>query len=269
MLHDGVEQRTQIVRRIVHGALGHAGFGDGVEHREIELVLGGVEVDEQVVDLVEDFLHARVGPVDLVDHHDGRQLGFERLRQHVARLRQRAFAGVHQQHDAVHHLERALHFAAEIAVAGRIDDVDLDAVVTDAGDLGEDGDAALAFQLVGIHDAFHVLLVLAEDAALVEHGVHQRGLAMVHVGDDGDVANGGVAGFHLEGGTFGDPNCQSNMPLETGSRGGVNAGSTSHHARGDHLVMPRVHPLGLYPQQQLQFLHAAGRIDASRDQFLA
>ena len=29
----------------------------------------------------------------------------------------------------------------------------------------------------------------AEDAALVEHGVHQRGLAVVHVGDDGDVAD--------------------------------------------------------------------------------
>ena len=33
-------------------------------------------------------------------------------------------------------------------------------MVTDAGDLGEDGDAALAFQLVGIHDALDVLLVL-------------------------------------------------------------------------------------------------------------
>src|SRR5271157_4645229 len=269
VLDDGVEERTQVVRRIVERTLGHAGFGDGVKHREIQLVFHRVEVDEQVVDLVEDFLHARVRPVDFVDDHNRRQLGLQRFHQNVARLRQRAFAGVHQQHDAIYHLERALHFAAEIAVAGRIDDVDLDAVVTDAGDLGEDGDAALAFQFVGIHDAFHVLLVLAEDAALVEHGVHQRGLAMVHVGDDGDVANAIVAALHLEGGTFGDPTCQSNMPLETGSRGGANRGSTSRHARGDHLVMPRVHPLGLYSQQQLQFLHAAVRIDASRNQFLA
>jgi hypothetical protein len=32
-------------------------------------------------------------------------------------------------------------------------------------------------------------LVFPEDARLPEHGVHQGGLAMVHVGDDGDVAN--------------------------------------------------------------------------------
>ena len=32
------------------------------------------------------------------------------------------------------------------------------------------------------------VLVVAEDAALPEHGVHERGLAVVDVGDDGDVA---------------------------------------------------------------------------------
>ena len=34
----------------------------------------------------------------------------------------------------------------------------------------------------------------AEDAALAEHGVHQRGLAVVHVGDNGDIANVSVHG---------------------------------------------------------------------------
>ena len=129
----------------------------------------------------------------------GGQLGFERLHQHVAGLRQRAFAGVDQQHDAVHHLERALDFAAEIAVAGRIDDVDLDAVVADAGGLGEDGDAALALQVVGVHDALDDVFVGAEDAALVEHGVHERGLAVVDVRDDGDVANALVLNWGRSG----------------------------------------------------------------------
>ena len=107
-------------------------FGIGVEHREIELVFLGVEVDEQVVDLVQHFLRTRVGAVDLVDDHDRRQVRFQRLAQHIPRLRQRAFAGVHQQHDAIHHLQRALHFAAEIAVAGRVDNVDLHVVVKNA-----------------------------------------------------------------------------------------------------------------------------------------
>ena len=34
-----------------------------------------------------------------------------------------------------------------------------------------------------------MVLVGAEGAALLQHGVHQRGLAVVHVRDDGDVAN--------------------------------------------------------------------------------
>ena len=166
-----------------------AGFGVGVDHREIELVFGGVQIDEQIVDFVQHFLDARIRPVDLVDHQNGWELGFERLHQNVASLRQRAFARVHQQHHAVHDHERALHFAAEIAVAGRVDDVDLHAVVVHAGGLGENGDAALSLQLVGVHHALHRMLVGAEQAALREHGVHQRGFAVIDVRDDGDIAN--------------------------------------------------------------------------------
>ena len=33
-------------------------------------------------------------------------------------------------------------------------------------------------------------LIGAENSALAEHGVDERGLAVVHVGDDGDIANG-------------------------------------------------------------------------------
>ena len=58
-----------------------------------------------------------------------------------------------------------------------------------AGVLGQNGDAALALQVVGVHDALDHMLVGAESAALPQHGVHQRGLAVVDVGDDGDIAN--------------------------------------------------------------------------------
>ena len=190
-LHDGFEQRLKFSPRLCHGRSSRCQLGVGVEHGKIELIFVGVEIDEEVVDLVQHFLRAGVGAVDLVDDHDRRQLGFERLAEHVTRLRQRAFAGVHQQHDAVHHLEGAFDFAAEIAVAGRIDDVDLHAVVEDRGVLGQDGDAALALEFVGVHDALDVSFVGAKDAALAEHGVDERGLAVVHVGDDGDVANTG------------------------------------------------------------------------------
>src|SRR5664279_422599 len=62
-------------------------------------------------------------------------------------------------------------------------------MVEDGRVLGQDGDAALALQLVGVHHALDVGLVGAEGAALVQHGVNQGGLSVVHVRDNGDVAN--------------------------------------------------------------------------------
>ena len=53
---------------------GGAELGVGVEHGEIELVFVGVEIDEEVVDLVEHFLRAGVGTIDLVDDDDGGSL---------------------------------------------------------------------------------------------------------------------------------------------------------------------------------------------------
>ena len=119
-----------------------------VNHRKIELVFGGVEIDEEIVDLIEHRGGARVGPVDFVEHHDRRQLGGERLLQDVARLRQRPFARIHQHQHAIHHAQRTLHLAAEIAVAGRVHDIDLRAAIGDRGILRENRDAALALELI-------------------------------------------------------------------------------------------------------------------------
>ena len=53
---DGFEERQQILGVVADFAMGHAVAGVGVDDREIELVFGGVEVDEKIVDFVEDFL---------------------------------------------------------------------------------------------------------------------------------------------------------------------------------------------------------------------
>ena len=45
------------------------------------------------------------------------------------------------------------------------------------------------FQLVAVHDPFGDLLVCAEQAALVQQRVHQGGLAVIDMGDDGDIAD--------------------------------------------------------------------------------
>ena len=65
-------------------------------------------------------------------------------------------------------------------------------VIVNARDLGEDRDAALAFELVGVHDAVGDGFVVTKNAALLQKSVDQRRLAVVNVRDDRDVSNVGV-----------------------------------------------------------------------------
>ena len=74
-------------------------------------------------------------------------------------------------------------------MTGGIDNVDLGAAVVHGGVLGQDGDAALALDVAGVHHAVNGLLILVISAALLEHLVDQGGLAVVNVGNDGNVAN--------------------------------------------------------------------------------
>ena len=115
------------------------------------MVLGG-EVEEQGADLLDDLVDAGVGPVDLVDHEDHREVRLERLAQHEAGLGQRALGRVDQQQHAVDHGQRPLDLAAEVGVAGGVDDVQLDVAVADGGVLGQDRDALLPLEVHGVHD---------------------------------------------------------------------------------------------------------------------
>ena len=116
-------------------------------------MVGVGEVEEQVLDLVEHLVGARVGAVDLVDHDDGRQVGGDRLRQHVAGLRERAFGRVDEEQHAVDEGQGPLDLAAEVGVTRRVDQVDLDPAPGDRGRLGQDRDPALTLLIVGVHDA--------------------------------------------------------------------------------------------------------------------
>ncbi len=58
----------------------------------------------------------------------------------------------------------------------------------DRGHLGENGDAALALEIVRIERALGHALVLAKRAGLLEKPVDEGGLPMVDMGDDGDIA---------------------------------------------------------------------------------
>ena len=87
-----------------------------VDDRELDLRLVGVEVEEELVDLVDDLRRAGVRPVDLVDDEHDREPRLERLAEHEPRLRQRALARVDEEQHAVDHRQAALDLAAEVRV---------------------------------------------------------------------------------------------------------------------------------------------------------
>ena len=99
-----------------------------------------------------------------------------------------AFGGVHQQNDSIDHLEDTLYLAAEISMSRGIDDIDFYALIMGGGVFCKDGNAPFPFQVAGVHHSFGYHLVFPEGAALLKHFVHQGGLSMVDVGDNGNIA---------------------------------------------------------------------------------
>ena len=188
MVDDGLEERPQVGPGRVEIARGRAGTRARVEHRELDLLFACVEIDEEVVDLVQHLPDSCVRAIDLVDDDHRRQPPLETLSQDEPRLRQRPLGRVHEQHDPVHHGQRALDFPAEVGVARRIDDVDQQVLIVDSCVLGEDGDTTLALERVAVHHPIDDPLVRAKDAALVQHRVDQRRFPVIDMSNDGDVA---------------------------------------------------------------------------------
>ena len=171
----------------------------GIDHREIQLLIGRAQTVEQIEGLIQHPARARFVAVDLVDHHDGPQAMLEGLLRYEARLRHGTVHRVDQQQHAIDHGEHTLDFAAEIGVARRVDDVDAIVAPGDRGILRENRDAALALQIVRIHDALLQILARIERAGLTQQLIDERGLAMIDVRDDGDVAKFLSHGEALEG----------------------------------------------------------------------
>jgi hypothetical protein len=161
-------------------------LGRAVEHREVELLVGGVERGEQVEHLVEHFGDARVGAVDLVDGDDRARPSFSALPSTnlVCGIGPSAASTSTR---AVDHRQDALDLAAEIGVAGRVDDVDARVLPLDEVHLA---------RMVMPRSRSRSLESMARSATCwlsrkvpdCLSSVDQRGLAVVDVGDDGDVA---------------------------------------------------------------------------------
>ena len=186
--------------------------------REVELLVRRAQVREQVEHVVQRLVRLGRGLVHLVQHDDRLQPQRQRLGGHELRLRHRPFGGIDQQTDAIDHGQDAFDLAPEVGVAGGVDDVDPRALPFDRSRLGKDGDPAFAFDVVRIHRPLGDRLVLAEAARLLEQLIDQRRLAVVDVGDDGDVADvHGCAFMHCAVPLSQHrPDCQPKAPARPG-----------------------------------------------------
>ena len=200
MAQDQVEHRGEIGAGVIQRDNGPALAARGVEHGEVELAVIRAEGCEEVEHFLMDFVRAGVLAVDLVDDDDGLDALGEGLGEDELGLGEDAFGGVDQDDGAVDHVQDALDLAAEIGVAGGVDDVDAGALPGHGGAFGQDRDAAFAFEVVTVERPFGDLLVFAEGAGLFQELVDEGGLAMIDVRDDGDVADFHGASGRARGG---------------------------------------------------------------------
>ena len=189
MLDDRVEKRHHVHAVAVRIEPGIAVDRTRVDNREVQLSIVGAELEHELEDLIDDLVRTGAGTVDLVDDDHRLEAVFERVLEHETGLRHRALERVDDEQTAIGHLEHALDLAAEVGVARRVDDVDLGVAVADGDVLREDGDTALALLVVGVENTLRDLLVVSEDVGGLQKSVHERGLAVVDVGDDSDVAD--------------------------------------------------------------------------------
>lgn len=154
--------------------------------------VGGVDADD-ALDFLFHPLRLGLGQVHLVQHgHHFQPL----LDGGVAvgdGLRLDALAGVHYQQRALAGGQRAADFVGEVDVAGGIDEVELVGLtvlrlVVQGHAVGLDGDPALALQVHGVQD-LGLHFAIGEAAAHLDEAIGQRRLAMVDMGNDGEIAD--------------------------------------------------------------------------------
>jgi len=126
---DPVEQRAKVGRFPTVALPGRTRPGVREKDRELQLPLGRIQVDKQVVHLVDHLADPGVRAIDLVHGQDDGELPLQRLLENEARLRERPLGGVDEEQGPVDHLERPLHLAAEVGVPRGVHDVDLHASV--------------------------------------------------------------------------------------------------------------------------------------------
>ena len=133
------------------------------------------------------------GQINLIEHRHHFQTLLHRRVAVGHRLRFHALCGIHHQQCAFAGGQRAADFVAEVHMAGGVDEIQKIGLPIFGG-IGQrdrlrlDGDAALALDGIGVqHLRFH--LARLQTAAQLDDAIGQGGLAVIDMGNDGEVAD--------------------------------------------------------------------------------
>ena len=159
---------------------------------------------EDVLQLLDDDVGLGRGEVDLVDDRDDHEVLAQREMDVGQRLGLDPLGGIDHEDRALAGLQAAAHLVAEVDVTGRVDQVEAveEAVgrgVLQAHGAGLDRDPLLALQVHGVQDLARHLPGIDRVGEL-EEPVRERGLAVIDVGNDREVAQ---AILGMSGGMYG------------------------------------------------------------------
>ena len=133
LLNNRLHQRCKIFIVIFHAVLRNTIACRRIDNGKIELIVIGFKLHEEFENFIIDIINTLIWFVDLVDDNNRLQALLECLAKNILRLRHRPFKGIHQEEDAVDHIEHPLYFAAEISMSRGIHNIDLDIFIHDRG----------------------------------------------------------------------------------------------------------------------------------------
>ncbi len=203
-----VAVEDQALQRLGRVALGGRDAGDDrlEDVGDARAVLGRGEDDllardgQHVLELVHDRVGVRGRQVDLVEDRDEREVLAQREMDVGQRLGLDALGGVDDQDRALAGLQAVADFVGEVDVAGRVDEVEpVDQAVAcgvlEPHGAGLDGDPLLALEVHRVEHLAHHLAAL-DRVRQLEQPVRERGLAVVDVRDDREVAEAVLGDGH-------------------------------------------------------------------------
>ena len=188
-LYNLVKQIVDVVGRLVPLLCHPSVLCRTIDNGEVELVLSSVEREHKVEHHLVDLLGTAIGLVNLVDYHDGLQSELQSFLQYEARLRHRPLKGIDEQQTTIGHIEHTLNLTTKVGVTRGVEDVYLYSFPVYGYVFRKNGNATLAFQIVGIEHFSTVILSVAEKLSCEHHLVDESCLAMVDVSNNCYVPN--------------------------------------------------------------------------------